>query len=92
MQEDGRQEVDEATEERPNPGHPTGKAPLRYRREALGFTQLRLSRRSGVSQRTINSIEHGGRCRRDTKRKLLIALGLTMDELAAVFPEGDSDD
>jgi hypothetical protein len=41
--------------------------------------------KAGVSPLTIDRIEKGKECRMDTKRKILFALGLDLDEKEKVF-------
>ncbi|EHL96268.1 DNA-binding helix-turn-helix protein [Lentilactobacillus parafarraginis F0439] len=54
---------------------------LKYWREKQRLTQTDLSVKSGVTQSTINSIEHGSDPRGDTIKKLSKGLGITADEL-----------
>ena len=58
-----------------------------YRRERM-LTQRELARKARVSERTIFSIEAGRRCRLNTQRKLLVALGLDYNARNSVFPRG----
>ena len=55
-------------------------APVRNRvrelRENKLMTQAQLARKAKVALRTIHSVEKGMNCRMDTKRKILLALGL----------------
>ncbi|HNT28230.1 MAG TPA: XRE family transcriptional regulator, partial [bacterium] len=44
-----------------------------------------LARKAGVSVLTVDRVERGGKCRMETKRKILIALGLSLDEKSKVF-------
>ena len=46
-----------------------------------------LARIAGISPLTINRIEKGGDCRMDTKRKIILALGLKLSEKNRVFSE-----
>jgi hypothetical protein len=39
-----------------------------------------------VALRTIHSVEKGMNCRMDTKRKILLALGLRFEDKDLVFP------
>jgi len=52
---------------------------IRAARQARGWTQNELARKSGVSARTIHAVENGKSCRQATKRLLLNALGVPWD-------------
>ena len=49
---------------------------VRELREHKLMTQSQLARKAQVALRTIHSVEKGLNCRMDTKRKILLALGL----------------
>jgi transcriptional regulator with XRE-family HTH domain len=49
---------------------------IRAARLARGWNQQKLALMSGVGARTISNIENGKPCRQDTKRRLLLALGI----------------
>ena len=55
-------------------------------REAQLMAKAELARRAGVSESTIDRIEAGKECRMETKRKILFALGLTVQESTKIFP------
>jgi DNA-binding XRE family transcriptional regulator len=55
-------------------------------REAQLMAKAELARRAGVSESTIDRIEAGKECRMETKRKILFALGLTVQDSAKIFP------
>lgn len=59
---------------------------LRQFREDLLISKAELSRKAGLSALTIDRIEKGLPCRMDTKRKILIALGLKLTDKNRVFP------
>jgi transcriptional regulator with XRE-family HTH domain len=63
---------------------------LKKTRERLLMSKSELARKAGVSVLTIDRIEKGGRSRMETKRKVLLALGLSIEEKTKVFP-GDED-
>lgn len=65
---------------------------LRERRDQAGLTQVELARRSGISVRSIGSIECGysQTVRYDTMRRLLLGLGLTWQDRDDVFPRGQA--
>jgi len=54
-------------------------------REQLLMSKAELARKAGVSPLTIDRIEKGKDCRMDTKRKILFALGLNLEEKDKVF-------
>ena len=55
-------------------------------RENKLMTQAQLARKARVALRTIHSVEKGMNCRMDTKRKILLALGLAFEDKDMVFP------
>lgn len=55
-------------------------------REAALMAKAELARKAGVSESTIDRIEAGNDCRMETKRKILFALGFTIQESAKLFP------
>ena len=59
----------------------------RLREEQL-LTKAELARKAGVSPLTVARIEAGQTCRVDTKRKIILALGLTPSDRAKVFGGG----
>lgn len=54
-------------------------------REAQLLTKAELARRAGISPLTLSRIESGFECRVDTKRKIILALGLTPLDRRKVF-------
>lgn len=54
-------------------------------REDLLLSKAELARRAGVSPLTIDRIERGEACRLDTKRKIILALGLKVSDKDKVF-------
>ena len=54
-------------------------------REALMMSKAELARKAGLSTLTIDRVEAGRPCRLDTKRKVLLALGLKVSEKNRVF-------
>jgi DNA-binding XRE family transcriptional regulator len=59
----------------------------RLREEQL-LTKAELARMAGVSPLTVSRIEAGQECRVDTKRKIILALGMTPSDRAKVFGAG----
>ena len=62
---------------------------LKKYREQLLLSKSELARKAGVSVLTIDRVEKGGKCRMETKRKILFALGISLDEKAKVFPNDE---
>ncbi len=56
-------------------------------REELLVSKAELARKAGLSALTIDRIEAGMSCRMDTKRKIILALGLKLTDKEKVFPE-----
>lgn len=54
-------------------------------REALMMSKAELARKAGLSTLTIDRLEAGRPCRLDTKRKVLLALGLRITDKDRVF-------
>ena len=54
-------------------------------RESQLLAKAELARRAGVSESTIDRIEEGRGCRMETKRKILFALGLTIEDGRRIF-------
>ena len=53
---------------------------VRELRENKLMTQAQLAKKAKVALRTIHSVEKGMNCRMDTKRKILLALGIPFDQ------------
>jgi DNA-binding XRE family transcriptional regulator len=64
----------------------TRKNRVRELRENRLMTQSQLARKAKVALRTIHSVEKGMNCRMDTKRKILLALGMRFEDKDYVFP------
>lgn len=61
-------------------------------REDQLLSKAELARRAGVSVLTIDRVERGASCRLDTKRKIILALGLKVSDKDQVFGEaGDAE-
>jgi DNA-binding XRE family transcriptional regulator len=58
---------------------------VRELREDRLLTQAQLARKARVALRTIHSVEKGMNCRMDTKRKILLALGIPFENKNEVF-------
>ena len=61
-------------------------------RESLMMSKAELARRAGLSTLTIDRLEAGRPCRLDTKRKVLLALGLKVTDKDRVFASADGGD
>ncbi len=60
---------------------------VRKIRESKMMSKAELARKTGLSVQTIDRIEKGHVCRLDTKRKILIALGLKLEDRKKVFDD-----
>ena len=56
-------------------------------RESRLLSKAELARKAGVSSLTIDRVERGEPCRLETMRKIILALGFTLDEREKVFQE-----
>ena len=56
-------------------------------REAKMLSKAELARLAGISPLTLDRIEKGKDCRLATKRKLLLALGLTIEQKHTLFKQ-----
>ncbi len=58
---------------------------VRKIREGLLMSKAELARRAKLSVLTIDRVEKGLACRMDTKRKIILSLGLTLSDRDKVF-------
>ena len=58
---------------------------LKKIREQRLLSKAELARKAGVSPLTIDRIEKGKDCRMETKRKILLALGYSIENKAQIF-------
>lgn len=56
-------------------------------RESRLVSKAELARKTGLSFQTIDRIEKGYPCRLDTKRKIIIALGLKFSDKKKIFKD-----
>lgn len=56
-------------------------------RESLLMSKAELARKAGISPLTVDRIENGAPCRMSTMRKLILALGLRLEDKTTVFPD-----
>jgi DNA-binding XRE family transcriptional regulator len=56
-------------------------------RESRLISKAELARKTGLSFQTIDRIEKGYPCRLDTKRKIMIALGLKFSDKNKIFKD-----
>ena len=66
-------------------GEPLPSNNVQRYREALMMSKAELARKAGLSTLTIDRVEAGRPCRLDTKRKVLLALGLRISDKDRVF-------
>ena len=62
---------------------------VRKIREGLLMSKAELARRAGLSVLTIDRVEKGMTCRMDTKRKIILSLGLQLSDRDKVFSRKD---
>lgn len=62
---------------------------VRKIREGLLMSKAELARRAGLSVLTIDRVEKGMACRMDTKRKIILSLGLQLSDRDKVFTKAD---
>ncbi len=58
---------------------------LKAYREQVFLSKAELARKAGISPLTIDRIERGISCRLETKRKIILALGLELSEASKIF-------
>jgi len=51
------------------------------------MSKAELARKAGLSALTIDRIEKGKSCRLETKRKIILALGLQLNDRGKIFNE-----
>lgn len=56
-------------------------------RESRLMSKSELARKAGISPLTIDRIERGESCRLETMRKIILALGYSLDEKNKVFQD-----
>jgi DNA-binding XRE family transcriptional regulator len=61
---------------------------VRNIREGLLLSKAELARRANISVLTIDRVEKGMACRMDTKRKIILSLGLKLSDRDKVFNKG----
>ncbi len=63
---------------------------LRKHREKVLMSKAELARKAGLSALTIDRIEKGKSCRLETKRKIILALGLQLTDRGKIFGDDRS--
>jgi DNA-binding XRE family transcriptional regulator len=58
---------------------------LRQYREKVLLSKAELARKAGISTLTIDRVEKGKNCRLETKRKIILALGLKLSQREKIF-------
>ena len=61
---------------------------LKKYRERLLMSKAELARKAGISTLTIDRVEKGKTCRLETKRKIILALGLEISDRGKIFGNG----
>jgi DNA-binding XRE family transcriptional regulator len=61
---------------------------LKKYRERLLMSKAELARKAGISILTIDRVEKGKSCRLETKRKIILALGLELSDRGKIFGNG----
>jgi len=86
--------VIERSEEEPTAGKKDGKVKNNVRkiRESLLLSKAELARKAGLSALTIDRVESGYNCRMDTKRKIILALGMRLSDKDKVFGAENADE
>jgi DNA-binding XRE family transcriptional regulator len=67
-----------------------GRNHVKALREAQLMSKAELARKAGVSALTIDRVESGKSCRMDTKRKIILALGLKLADKEKVFVDDET--
>ena len=62
---------------------------LKSYREKVFISKAELARNAGISPLTIDRIEGGKVCRLETKRKIILALGLELSEARQIFVDAN---
>jgi len=62
--------------------------PLKRYREEILMSKAELARKAGISTLTIDRVEKGKSCRLETKRKIILALGLELSDRGKIFGNG----
>ncbi|UCD33194.1 MAG: helix-turn-helix transcriptional regulator [Desulfobacterales bacterium] len=60
---------------------------LKKFRESLMISKAELARKANISPITIARIEQGKPCRTETKRKIILALGLKISDKKKIFDD-----
>jgi DNA-binding XRE family transcriptional regulator len=63
---------------------------LKKHREKVLMSKAELARKAGLSALTIDRIERGMTCRLETKRKIILALGLQLSDKGKIFGDDKS--
>lgn len=60
---------------------------LKAIRESRLLSKAELARKAGISALTIDRVERGEQCRLETMRKIILALGYSLEEKDKVFQD-----
>ena len=81
----GIKKIPEAMEVEDQMGQGGKRNYLKSYREKVLIGKAELARKAGISEETIDRIERGKSCRLETKRKIILALGLELSEAEKIF-------
>jgi DNA-binding XRE family transcriptional regulator len=62
----------------------------KHREKVVLMSKAELARKAGLSALTIDRIEKGKSCRLETKRKIILALGLQLSDRGKIFGDDRS--
>ena len=60
---------------------------VKFIRESRLMSKSELAKKAGVSTLTIDRVERGEECRMETKRKIILALGFSLEDKSKVFQD-----
>lgn len=60
---------------------------VKFIRESRLMSKSELARKAGISVLTVNRIERGEKCRMETMRKIILALGYSLEDKSKVFQD-----
>ena len=78
--------VNKSTNQKQTPEDELARNVVKEIREGLLMSKAELARKAGVSALTVDRVEKGENCRMETKRKIILALGLDLADKDKVFP------
>ena len=60
---------------------------VKFIRESRLMSKSELAKKAGISTLTIDRVERGEECRMETKRKIILALGFSLEDKSKVFQD-----